>query len=254
MNLYVSHLFEDEEMKSLVDKYNVGVETIDFSIGYCLDEKEKSVSNYKERMSSHLNKFNLSGHGPFIDMNPASFDTQVRKVTMERFNDSYNSIKDLNGKYIVFHTCLIPSVYYEPSWRDNSIEFWKEFMADKDNSLSVYLENMYDNNPEYIAEVIDAVDHPAFGFCLDVGHVNCFSKRSIDSWIREMGDRIKHFHIHNNSGNRDQHNYVEEGRIKMKYLLEGIIQKYPEADWTLEINKYEDAVSSLEWLIKNKFY
>lgn len=253
MNLYLSHLFEDYEMKYLVDNYQIGIESIEFSIGYCLDEKEKSIQSYKDRMDPYLEKTKLSAHGPFIDLAPFSFDTQIKKASMQRFQDAYDSIKKLNGTYIVYHTCLIPSVYYESSWQSNSIIFWKEFMQDKDNSISVYLENMYDNNPEPIAKVIDDVNHPAFGFCLDIGHVNCFSKRPIDGWIRELGNRIKHFHIHNNNGWRDQHNDILTGTIPIKKYLDIIAEKYPQADWTLEMNKYEDATKSIEWLKENSY-
>lgn len=254
MNLYLSHLFEDYEMKTLIQEYQTGIEAIEFSIGYSLDVKEESIKNYAKRMSPYLEQINLSAHGPFIDMAPFSFDTQIKEASRRRFQDAYDSVKALNGKYIVYHTCLIPSVYYESSWQANSIEFWKEFMADKDESISVYLENMFDNNPEPIAKVIDETGHPAFGFCLDIGHANCFSKRPlIEGWIREMGHRIKHFHLHNNGGWRDQHDALDNGTIPMKKVLDVIVNQYPEADWTLEMNKYEDAVYSLKWLQDNGY-
>ncbi len=251
MKLYISHLFEDREMKELAEQYNIGIETIEFAIGYSLDKKEESIAQYEERMNPYLEKINLSGHGPFIDLNPASFDTQIKKVTMQRFNDAYDSIKRLHGEYIVFHTCLIPSVYFESSWRDNSILFWKEFFEEKDDSVKVYLENVYDNNPEPIISVIDAVDHPAFGFCLDIGHVNCFSERPLENWMDLMGNRIKHFHIHNNDGVKDQHKALDNGTIPMNKILDRIKAENPDAGWTLEINKFDDAVHSLKWLKEN---
>lgn len=249
MNLYVSHLFEDNEMKNLIDIYKVGIESIEFSIGYSLDTKSESIESYKKRMEPYIYSINISAHGPFLDMVPCSFDAQIKKVTMERFQDAYDCMKELNGKYIVYHTCLVPPIYYESTWRNNSIEFWKKFMDDKDDSVQVYLENVFDSNPEPIAEVIDSVDHPAFGFCMDIGHANCFSKRAIiDGWIREMGDRIKHFHVHNNNGVRDLHSYLEDGTIPIKKVLDEIVNRFPNADWTLEINEYKDVIHSLEWL------
>lgn len=254
MNLYLSHLFEDDEMLRLAELYHFGVETIEFSIGYSLDQKEQSIDTYRSRMGTLIDKVPFSAHGPFIDLSPASFDTRIREVTMKRFQDAYESIKAIGGKYIVFHTCFIPSVYFESSWRDNSIVFWKEFMADKDDTVKIYLENVLDNNPEPIAAVIDQVDHPAFGFCLDIGHVNCFSQRKIiESWVREMGDRVKHIHIHNNNGWRDQHNILPEGTIPMKETLDILKKRYASCDWTLEMNHYDDAVASIEWLKENNF-
>ncbi|SHJ40217.1 sugar phosphate isomerase/epimerase family protein [Parasporobacterium paucivorans] len=254
MNIYLSHLFEDEEIIRLAESYRFGVETIEFSIGHSLDKKESSVANYRDRMGPLIDMVPFSAHGPFIDLSPASFDVRIREVTMKRFQDAYDSINALGGKYIVFHTCFIPSVYFESSWRDNSVLFWKEFLADKDDKVKVYLENVLDNNPEPIAEVIDRVNHPAFGFCLDIGHANCFSKRPvINSWAREMGDRVKHIHIHNNNGWRDQHSILSEGTIPMKETLDILRSRFPDVGWTLEMNRYEDAVASMEWLKDNDF-
>lgn len=253
MELYLSHLLQDEEMKEIIDSYHVGIETIDFSIGYCLDEKETAIKNYKDRMQPYLDKTMLSAHGPFIDLNPASFDTLIKKATMQRFEDAYAAIRELGGKYLIIHTCLIPAVYFESSWRDNSIEFWKEFFKNKDTSVFIYLENMYDKNPEPILEVVDSVAHPSFGICFDIGHANCYSKRTVFDWMEVLGNRIKHFHIHNNDGVKDQHSALDQGTIPMREVLDYVKNQYPDAGWTLESDEFPAAICSLEWLKANQY-
>ena len=47
---YISHLIPDEEMKIFIEKYNVGVESIDFSISDNLDRLSDSIRNYQKKL------------------------------------------------------------------------------------------------------------------------------------------------------------------------------------------------------------
>ena len=81
--IYVSHLICDEDMKELCCQYGIGVESIEFSISDNLDQLERKIELYQKRLGQMGNP-PLTLHGPFLDLNPASFDSQIRKVTMER--------------------------------------------------------------------------------------------------------------------------------------------------------------------------
>ena len=50
--IYVSHLIPDEDMKTIIKKYNVGVESIDFSISDNLDHLQESINNYRKKQQS----------------------------------------------------------------------------------------------------------------------------------------------------------------------------------------------------------
>lgn len=254
MNIYLSHLLDDKDMKSVLEQYTVGIETIEFGIGYSLDCKEKSLKNYKEKLGGIIEKPSLSVHGPFLDLSPASFDSLIRKVTMERFESSYCMAKEVGAKHIVFHTCFNPMVYFGSSWEDNSKKFWDEFLADKDDSIKIHIENVYDTSYENIANLIDRVNHPTFSACLDIGHANCFSKVPVKDWINGLGKRIGHVHIHNNDGIKDSHNGILNGNIPMFDVLSKINEVSKDATWVLELNKYYEIISSLEWLKENNLF
>ena len=70
---YISHLIPDEEMKGFIEKYNAGVESIDFSISDNLDHLSKSIKRYSEKMK-YMGTDQLILHGPFLDVNPCTYE------------------------------------------------------------------------------------------------------------------------------------------------------------------------------------
>lgn len=109
--IYVSHLLCDEDMKELCCQYGTGVESIEFSISDNLDRLERKMERYQKRLEQMGNP-PLTLHGPFLDLNPASFDSRIRKVTMERFDQCYQAGIRLGAKKIVYHSGMIPMVYF----------------------------------------------------------------------------------------------------------------------------------------------
>ena len=104
--IYVSHLICDEDMKELCCQYGTGVESIEFSISDNLDRLERKIELYQKRLGQMGNP-PLTLHGPFLDLNPASFDSQIRKVTMERFDQCYQAGIRLGAEKIVYHSGMI---------------------------------------------------------------------------------------------------------------------------------------------------
>ena len=109
--IYISHLLPDEEMKGLVTETGTGVESIDFSISDNLDHLGRTIERYQKKLEEMGNP-PLTLHGPFLDLNPAAFDSLIREVTMKRFTQCYQAGLELGAKKIVYHSGMIPCVYY----------------------------------------------------------------------------------------------------------------------------------------------
>ena len=124
--IYVSHLICDEDMKELCCQYGTGVESIEFSISDNLDQLERKIERYQKRLGQVGNP-PLTLHGPFLDLNPASFDSQIRKVTMERFDQCYQAGIRLGAKKIVYHSGMIPTVYFREGWAEQTGRFFREY-------------------------------------------------------------------------------------------------------------------------------
>ena len=84
-------------MKEICGQYGAGVESIEFSISDNLDQLERKMERYQKRLEQMGNP-PLTLHGPFLDLNPASFDSRIRKVTMERFDQCYQAGIRLGAK------------------------------------------------------------------------------------------------------------------------------------------------------------
>ena len=170
---YVSHLIPDEDMKKFAEKYDVGVESIDFSISDNLDDLSQSIEKYREKME-YMGTNQLILHGPFLDVNPCAYDSLVRKATMTRFSQCYEAGLTLGAKKIVFHSGMNPYVYYKQGWAEHTAAFWQEFMEDR-TEIEIVLENVFDDDWELLMDVYRRVGKPNFKLCLDIGHAHCYS-------------------------------------------------------------------------------
>lgn len=252
MAVYISHLFEDEKFKEVIDRYKndfeIGTETIDFAAGYYLDMKDEKINEYNDRMGEYITKHPLSIHGPFLDLCPHSFDSLIREATMERYLETYRAAHKLKAKHLIFHSCQIPSIYFGSTWEDNSIAFWKEFLDETDGTVKIHIENVFDETYENMLNLIDRVKNSKLSICFDIGHANCYSKQPVVEWIEKLGSRIGHVHLHNNFGDKDNHLPLGEGNINMSEVLSCLKKELPNVDYTLEMNSPEHCEQSIEFI------
>lgn len=113
-------------MQELVTVTGAGVESIDFSISDNLDHLGKRIELYQKKLEKMENP-PLILHGPFLDLNPAAFDSLIREVTMTRFTQCYQAGLKLGAKKIVYHSGMIPCVYYREGWADQVSRFLQNF-------------------------------------------------------------------------------------------------------------------------------
>lgn len=221
-------------MACLLGQYHAGVESIEFSIGYCLDEWKVRASAYHKRLEDMGWNGALSVHGPFLDLNPVSWDSKIASAAWERFSQAYQAAYSLGAEKIIYHTCFVPMTNLLEGWVERMIEFWNRFMEDKGAEIGVCLENVFD--PEYgpLKEIAQNIVHPAFGLCLDVGHTHWASSHPVEEWLENLEPYIRHLHLHDNHGSRDEHLGLGQGSIPWSVILPFIREKLPKADLTLE--------------------
>ena len=111
------------------------------------------------------------------------------------------------------------SLTAEAEWDLNMDRYARLIPAARKHGVTICLENMFigHNRKLYQAccsdftvacRYVDALNALAgqelFGFCLDTGHALLLGK-DIRQVIRQLGQRIKCFHLHDNNGIEDQH-------------------------------------------------
>jgi len=190
----------------------------------------------------------LTLHGPFLDMNPGSIDPLIRSVTQNRFRQLLNVATILRPRVAVFHAAYDSWRYngQQESWFENSVNTWRSVMDVASNiGLRVAIENIFEENPDALHELIEKVGHKNFGFCFDTGHFNLFSRVSMERWFESLGERLLEVHLHDNDGTADAHWAIGRGAIDF-YKFFNLLRKnnlFPIL--TVEAHHKDDVESSL---------
>jgi sugar phosphate isomerase/epimerase len=85
------------------------------------------------------------------------------------------------------------------------MEFWHDFLSDKDPNIRIHLENMLELDPELISDVVRSIDRANLDINLDIGHAHCNSNTPVIKWIERLGSQIGYVHLHDNHGQSDEH-------------------------------------------------
>lgn len=230
---------------------NLGIEIQAFHDPYC--DREKLILEYKNVLPKIKNSRSL--HAPFWELNLGTKMKGIRQETMNMFNYAYDVAKELECTEIVVHNGYIPGTSWINGWVNRSVEFWKEFFQDKDDSIVICLENQFEEDSEIMMLEVDQVNDHRLKICLDIGHAHCNSKMSVEDWIKTLGDRIYYFHLHNNHGkqdikghNNDEHLGLCDGTIDMKKVLSLAEEYCPNAIWNVEtgVEYFEDSIEYLK--------
>lgn len=80
------------------------------------------------------------------------------------------------------------------------------------------------------------MNNPFFGLCLDIGHLNLFADDSAPVWVKAMGARLQHVHLHDNDGKADHHWPIGKGVIDFDTFFYALEQYTPEAVISLEVD------------------
>lgn len=187
----------------------IGLEIQDFAKPDLLDEGwEERVEEYKKTLDGFSNTLSL--HGPFLDLKPVSPDKKIRQASYERYILTLKIGKKLDVDYIIFHSQISPWIK-EPKIKEltNRLnkEFWNGILREMEDYKGIILiENVFEEDPIFIKDLIDTIDLPNVKVCLDIGHAILESKSGLEDWIRILNKRIEYIHLHWNNGIYDEHN------------------------------------------------
>lgn len=192
-------------------------------------------------------------HGPFTEIHPAAIDYRARQMGIERLNEAYEVAAALGINRMIVHTGWIPFIYFKSWQAEKGAEFWQKFMSDKPSDFHIYVENVLDDEPYMLLDMIKRIDNPSIKLCLDIGHANATtpSELPVEKWIEVLGSHIGHFHLHNNDGTGDSHNAFDCGNMDMNSIFSAI-GAFCDADVTLTIEA-RDARACLEWLKRSDY-
>ncbi len=187
-------------------------------------------------------------HAPFMDLNPGAVDPAVQKITRHRFDQSLDAAALLGARVVVFHPGYDRWRYggQQRLWIDQNLEFWPPLLKKAERlGIRMALENIFEEQPDTLVELLEAIDSPWLGHCFDCGHWNLFSTVALEDWLEALGERLIHLHLHDNRGERDAHLPIGEGDIPFQRLFEYLRTLKRPPTMTLEAHDPEDALTSL---------
>ena len=190
-------------------------------------------------------------HAPFLDLNPASEDLDIRSLARRRFEQTLDFAAAVGAGHIVFHPGYDPWRYARSprAWLENSLIFWLP-LVDRAHSLdlTLCLENIFEKTPDQLAELLRSLDSPHLRHCFDIGHWHLFSRTSLAQWFEQLGPFLSHLHLHDNRGRGDDHRPIGKGKIDFEAFFTAIDNLGVQPTATLEAHNHKDALASLKAL------
>lgn len=191
-------------------------------------------------------------HGPFMDMSPGSLDPKVLALTRRRFEDMARIAVLFQARAVVCHVGYQWERYgfVRDEWLKRSVETWEwlgELLGKEGVPLN--LENVYEQGPQEILELFEALAPMDIGFCLDTGHQSAFGKAGLEEWLECLGPFLKQLHLHDNNGKADEHLGLGKGKVRFDILVSWLKERCQCPPLvTLEPHREEDVLPSLERL------
>lgn len=241
------HLFLSttaSDASSVARQYGLGLEIAEFCTAWNMDDKFPESDALVRQKLEGIKHCVL--HAPFNELFPCAIDPKARELARYRYRQAIALARTYGAKKVVIHGGYHPWIYYPVWYTEQSILFWEDFLAE-DPGVELVLENVLEPEPDMLTDIIRSVNNPWLGMCLDVGHVNAYSKRPVTEWLERCAPWIRHFHIHNNDGSWDTHSALNSGTIPMKEFLARAENLCPEATFTLELMEAE---ASVRWLLE----
>ncbi|MFW6304872.1 MAG: sugar phosphate isomerase/epimerase family protein [Candidatus Saliniplasma sp.] len=212
---------DDFKPKDLND-LSLGVELQDFVNPKLLDgDLESRVRGYQEKLEDFGHE--VSVHGPFLDLSPGSPDDMISEVTRKRYMQAVDVALKLNASHLILHSQHNTAIK-DPKLKEKKVErqlpFWKEILEMiSGKGLVIVLENVTEDDPVHLLNLVESIDSPQLKICYDVGHSLLHSSRDIDSWVEVLKEHIGYVHIHWNLGDIDAHRAPRDEFIKRFYSV-----------------------------------
>lgn len=231
-----------DQAAALAREHGLGIEVAEFSYAVNMDTNfehweevvRKNLAGIKQRIL----------HAPFSELCPSAVEPLVIEITRRRLEQGFELARHFNIERMVVHTGYIPRVYFTDWFAEGSARFWCDFLADKPSDFTLLLENVFEEKPEIMRDIVEKTGDERLQLCLDVGHAGgASSDIPLSRWITTLAPYLGHVHIHNNYQIWDEHNPPGDGLIDIDRAINEIIDLRPDATFTAEMADLSSAVS-----------
>ncbi len=194
-------------------------------------------------------------HAPFEDMWPGARDEEVRRLSVKRLRQAIALTPVfrplgivVHGGYFEWLFDFAPEKWLEPARRS----FSEIAEAAEAAGVDIFVENVFDEAPDHLLRLRDAVGSPRLAVCFDPGHAALFSRLPLQKWAEAFGPLTREMHVHDNRGLRDDHLPGGEGAINFRGVILAAADAGARPILTVEphrIEHFHRAVASLRALL-----
>ncbi len=183
---------------------------------YCDPVKETEKRLIAERNLAKESDIEIyQVHGPW-HWPPNDSTKELRDLKLEHVKRSLWATALLGCKNWVIHPVMPCDINEKGTEKakitlDVNLDFMqKALTVAKQYDITVCLENMPMRNfslatPYDVLDFTNLINDKNFKICLDTGHVATFPELSVAKAVRDLGDKIQAFHIHDSFPDRDLH-------------------------------------------------
>jgi len=233
-----------------------GLEDLGFDGWEVVSEGRQKIT--KESLPELRDVINSMGleitvHGPFSDLNPASMDDAIRNESIRQIKQCVELSSDFSKIVVVHPGVLSPLGAQMPdqSWTRNVDALRELSRHAEEYGVTLCLENMPDldkllcRTPHEIFGMVESVG--GIGMTFDVGHAN--TMHNVADFLKEKA-KFTHVHIHDNHGKKDEHLELGAGTVDWGRVLPEL--KDFSGTAVIEARNLEEGRRSLEYIRKRE--
>lgn len=181
------------------------------------------------RLSTESYGMRFQVHAPLSDVNIGSVHEPMRDAAMTEIKGTVSWCRKLDIGLMTLHPGFVQGIAFLD--KSKAVERTHQSVLEletfaRDNSVTIALENMPANinatctSPEELLRVLDGTE---LGICFDVGHAN--TTGNIDTFL-PLAHRFINVHLHNNGGQWDEHNVIDDGSADVAKVVSALKGSY----------------------------
>jgi sugar phosphate isomerase/epimerase len=190
----------------------------------------------------------LSFHAPFRDVWPGAQDEEARRFAVRRLSQAIALAPLFRPSGVVIHGGYFGWLFdfHAQEWFAAARRSFGELAETAEKAdTQLFVENVFDEIPDHLLRLREAVGSPRLHFCFDPGHAALFSEVPLHRWAEALGEAIRLMHVHDNRGRRDDHLPVGEGTINYRGVLLAALDAGARPILTIEPHRREHFARSV---------
>lgn len=203
----------------------------EFRLWEILSEGEDRLDFIKDGVRHGRDSYDMryQVHAPLSDVNIGSVHEPMRQAALNEIMQTIVTCHQLEIPLVTVHPGFIQGIAFLD--RRKAIEKTRESVRtlsefSRKQSVEIVVENLPANinaTCTTAGELLEVLEGTEIRMCFDMGHANTASQ--VDEFLGLVG-RFGNVHLHNNDGQWDQHNKLEDGSADLEKVVSVLKDSY----------------------------